>query len=99
MDKNSEPYKKVLKSVESGPGPRSLRFARATFYPGESEATSASGFLKRTINPQGVLDQIIREIPSLLQYACYAKGEVDEKHKPMHCSWEKKMKAFILTFP
>ncbi|KAF9019993.1 hypothetical protein BDZ89DRAFT_1020411 [Hymenopellis radicata] len=114
-DTSSEPHQQVLQRVEAASPPRSrarsFRFARSSFYPASSERSiSTAGFLKqhsRSMDAEHYLQRSIDGIPMMLEEACNGpdkpNDDGDEKvenHGDLrYCSWEKKMKEFILQYP
>ncbi|KAJ7126149.1 hypothetical protein C8R44DRAFT_702528 [Mycena epipterygia] len=67
-----------------GPGPQNLRYRRSTVFPGD----------KPSVSPSFVPDlrNILDQIPIVLTDCCGGPG------LPL-CTWEKKMKALILSYP
>ncbi|KIY62416.1 hypothetical protein CYLTODRAFT_494657 [Cylindrobasidium torrendii FP15055 ss-10] len=93
-DPNSKPYKEVLKLADGRQARSSLvsRIIRSTFSAVDDTRPSS----KRS---QTEVADVTKSIPGLLETACYGFEGMDEKHRPKYCSWEKRMKEFILTFP
>jgi hypothetical protein len=103
---DSDAYARVEKLVLSdalGHGPRSVRmhmYPRARYPPDISPFSPRATRATTREGVQDALRDVLAEVAPLLGRACGMDGDVRGQASSFSkCSWEKKMKEYILTFP